>query len=54
MAAGGARMHVGSRLVTLGATHWLAQNQVNAWWLMLAAVVVLLTISLRRETRKVR
>ncbi len=41
-------------IATLGATHWLAQNQINAWWLMLAAVVVLLAISLRRETRKVR
>ena len=32
----------------------LARRDVNAWWVMLVAVVVLLAVSLWRETRRSR
>ena len=41
-------------VVALVATHLLAERQINAWWLMMVGVVVLLGVSLARETRKAR
>ncbi len=41
-------------VVTLVLTSLLVRAQVNAWWVMLVAVVILLAISLLRETRKSR
>ena len=37
--------------VALGATWVLAHHGVNAWWLLPAAVAVLLAESVRRESR---
>ncbi len=39
-------------VIALIVTAILVRNQINAWWLMLVAVVILLAISLLRETRK--
>jgi hypothetical protein len=36
----------------LGLTWLLARGGVNAWWLLPVAVALLLTDSLRRETRR--
>jgi hypothetical protein len=38
-------------VVALGLTALLANRDVAAWWVMPAAVVVLLAVSLRRATR---
>jgi hypothetical protein len=38
--------------VALGVTALLAHHGVNAWWLLPVAVVVALTDSLRRESRR--
>lgn len=38
----------------LGVSAALARRDVNAWWVMLVAVVVLLAASLWRETRRSR
>jgi hypothetical protein len=37
--------------VALGATYALAHNGVNAWWLLPAAIVLVLGESLRRAVR---
>jgi hypothetical protein len=39
-------------VLTLMATRGLVRMHVDAWWLMPAAVVLLLAVSLWRETRK--
>ena len=39
-------------VVALVATWFLTHRDVSAWWLMPLAVVVLLTVSLRRATRE--
>ena len=36
--------------VALALTAWLTHEGVNAWWLLPAAVVVVLALSLRRAT----
>ena len=41
-------------VVALVATWFLTHRDVSAWWLMPLAVVVLLTVSLRRATRERR
>ena len=38
--------------VALGVTYLLAHNEVNAWWLLPAAVVLLLAASLWRAAGK--
>ena len=37
--------------IALGVTYLLARNGVNAWWLLPAAVALVLTESLRRTVR---
>jgi hypothetical protein len=39
-------------VLALTATHGLVRMHIDAWWLMLVAVVLLLAVSLWRETRK--
>ena len=41
-------------VMALGVSAALARRDVNAWWVMLVAVVVLLAASLWRETRRAR
>ena len=41
-------------VVTLFISSTLAHRDVSAWWLMPAAVVVILSVSLWRETRRSR
>jgi len=41
-------------VIALIVTGLLAQRGFNAWWMMPAAVVILLTASLWRESRKSR
>jgi len=41
-------------VMALGVSAALARRDVNAWWVMLVAVVVLLAVSLWRETRRSR
>jgi hypothetical protein len=39
-------------LVAIGATAGLVAAGVDAWWLMPVAVIAVLALSLRRETRR--
>ena len=41
-------------VLALVASALLARRELNAWWLMPVAVVVLLVVSLWRETRHLR
>ena len=39
-------------VIALGATAGLVAAGLNAWWLMPVAVIAVLALSLRRETRR--
>ena len=41
-------------VLALGVSAGLARHQVNAWWVMLVTVVIMLVASLWRETRRLR
>ena len=39
-------------VIGLAVTYWLSRNTVPAWWLLPALLVLLLPLSLWRETRR--